>query len=225
MEEIVSTLLVDRACVAIKDDIFEKKLIPGQKIILRELAERYNISVTPIKQALNRLISEGLVESIPRRGMIVCTLSERDIADTAETRRMIELYSVPYAIEYASKNQDFIEQLNENLCLLEELISKAYSTGYFVDLHKADFEFHKLLVSTIKNEKIDEIYANLGTHCCITYLYGKKEINRTYQSLEEHREILKALESGSEKNLMTAVSRHIDSVRLEYEKNVSEYNY
>lgn len=225
MDEIVSTLLVDRACVSIKDDIYEKKLIPGQKIILRELAERYNISATPIKQALNRLVSEGIVESIPRRGMIVCTLSEKDIENTAETRRMIELYSVPYAIEYASKTPDFIEQLSENLGLFEDLIPKAYNTGYFVDLHKTDFEFHKLLVSTIKNQKIDEIYANLGTHCCITYLYGKKELNRTLQSLEEHQAILDALCKGSEGDLSAAVSLHIDSVRREYAQNVSEYNY
>ena len=225
MDEIVSTLLVDRACIAIKDDIFEKKLIPGQKIILRELAERYNISPTPIKQALNRLVSEGIVESIPRRGMIVCTLSEKDIEDTTETRRMIELYSVPYAIQYASKRPDFIEQLDENLSLLEEHIAKAYSTGYFVDLHKIDFEFHKLLVSSINNQKINEMYANLGTHCCITYLYGKKEINRTYQSLEEHRAILDALKKESAEELSEAVSLHIDSVRREYTQNVSEYNY
>ncbi|MCX8011744.1 MAG: GntR family transcriptional regulator, partial [Desulfobacterota bacterium] len=63
--------LVEIAYKALKKDITERVLAPGQKIIIREINERYGISETPIKQALNRLIAEGLVESIPRRGVRV----------------------------------------------------------------------------------------------------------------------------------------------------------
>jgi DNA-binding GntR family transcriptional regulator len=60
--------LVEVAYEALKKDITEHVFIPGQKIILREMNERYGISETPIKQALNRLIAEGIVKAHPGRG-------------------------------------------------------------------------------------------------------------------------------------------------------------
>lgn len=225
MEEIVSTLLVDLAYKLIIDDAYHKKLIPGQKIMVRELSERYNISVTPIKQALNRLVSEGIVETIPRRGMILRSLSVKDIQDTVQVRLLIEQYSVPFSIACAQNNPAFLEQLEENLSILEKTISEAFDTDYYVHMVNVDFDFHKMLVASTGNEKLYEIYDSLGTHCMITYLYGKKEISRAKASLEEHRRIFNALKSGSPSELSAAVSDHIDQVRKEYELNVSEYLY
>lgn len=222
MSEIISTLLVDLACDEIKDDILNKRLVPGQKIIVRELSERYNISVTPIKQALNRLVSEGIVESIPRRGMIVRQLSVKDITDSLETRRMIEMYSIPFVLKYSAQDSAFLEQLEENITLHAESIMPAYETKNFVKLHKIDFDFHTMLVSTMQNDRIMDIYRNLGTHCIITYLYGKKVLNRTLCSLEEHKAICEAIKAGDQDALSKAITTHIDNVRKEYTSDVSD---
>ena len=76
-----SQTLVEVAYKALKKDIIERVFIPGQKIILREIHERYGISETPIKQALNRLIAEGIVESIPRKGVRVKKIKWEDIEE------------------------------------------------------------------------------------------------------------------------------------------------
>lgn len=222
LSEIISTLLVDLACDEIKDDILNKRLVPGQKIIVRELSERYNISVTPIKQALNRLVSEGIVEGIPRRGMIVRQLSVKDIVDYVETRRMIEMYSIPYVLEYSKSDSSFLEQLEGNLNIHSESIMPAYDTKNFVRLHQIDFDFHTMIVATIQNDRILDIYRNLGTHCTITYLYGKKVLERTRSSLEEHKGIYEAIKNGDAAELAAAITRHIDNVRTEYTQNISE---
>ena len=220
--KIISTLLVDLACDEIKDDILNKHLIPGQKIIVRELSERYSISVTPIKQALNRLVSEGIVESIPRRGMIVRQLTVKDIIDSVETRRMIEMYSIPYVLEYSKSDCCFLEQLEENLKIHADSIPPAYETKNFVKLHQIDFDFHTMLVATMQNDRILDIYRNLGTHCTITYLYGKKVLERTLSSLDEHKAIFEAIKASDFEGLASAIMTHIDNVREEYTHNISE---
>lgn len=63
-----SNTLVDVAYHNIRKDIIEEYLPAGQKINLSDLCTRYGVSPTPIKQALNRLMAEGLVENIPRKG-------------------------------------------------------------------------------------------------------------------------------------------------------------
>ena len=62
-----SDTLVDVAYHKIRKDIIDEYLPAGQKINLSDLCARYGVSPTPIKQALNRLMAEGLVENIPRR--------------------------------------------------------------------------------------------------------------------------------------------------------------
>ncbi len=73
-------------------DIAEGILVPGQKLITRELSERYRIGEPPIKQALNRLITEGLIESTPRRGVKVRAIAWDGIEELWGIRLRSETY-------------------------------------------------------------------------------------------------------------------------------------
>lgn len=73
--------LVESAYNHLKADIISSYLKPDEKINLKDLSQRYQVSETPIKQALNRLISEGLIISVPRKGMWVHRISSEEAND------------------------------------------------------------------------------------------------------------------------------------------------
>ncbi len=112
---ISNTLIVDQVYKDIKRRIIKGELLPDSKLSIRVLCEYYKISDTPLKQALNRLISEHLVLALPRRGMRVNSFSQKDIHEAIEARTMIELFAVPSAIASVKKSNQLIRQLEENI--------------------------------------------------------------------------------------------------------------
>ena len=86
------------------DDITEGYFKLGEKLVVRELCERYNVSDTPVKQSLSRLISEGLVENIPRKGMWVKSFTLEELKDMYRARLMIEQYCIDECIVQVKQN-------------------------------------------------------------------------------------------------------------------------
>ena len=216
MSEIISALLVDQIYQKIKEDIFHKRLIPGGKINPRKISEQYNISVTPIKQALNRLVSEGLVECIPHRGMIVKRISRKDLLDSLEARKMIELYSVPSILKAAETDPGFLRKLRKNLKDHEDSIAEAREIDNYLNQNNRDFEFHRILVESTHNGCIYDLFESIGTHMTLFYLYGNKRNERFEESLKEHKDIFDSIERGDESALINAITAHIEKVQEDY---------
>jgi DNA-binding GntR family transcriptional regulator len=83
----------------IRADLLGGVLCPGQKLRMIELAERFGVSQSVVREALTRLTEQGLVVSAPQRGFRVCELSVEDITNLTETRVQIESIAMRLAIE------------------------------------------------------------------------------------------------------------------------------
>ncbi|KKM12116.1 hypothetical protein SY88_05145 [Clostridiales bacterium PH28_bin88] len=212
--------LVEVAYKALKKDITERTLVPGEKIILRELHERYGISETPIKQALNRLITEGLIENIPRKGVKVKSIKWEDIEELLDIRMMIETYYIQHIIQTFKDNphikDDFIKNITEHKRIIE------YGTGvndYFQN-YSLDQEFHQMFVKCSGNKRIVQIYSNLGTHAYAYYIYGKQSKEETIAGVEEHEAIFNALVTQNETELRRCIEMHIVNAKNKINKNI-----
>ena len=71
----------ERAYLYLKDMILEGEFQAGERLAERELAEKLKISRTPIREALFRLESQGFVKTVPRKGVIVADISEKEIVE------------------------------------------------------------------------------------------------------------------------------------------------
>lgn len=211
--------LVDVAYKALKKDIVERALLPGQKLIIRELHERYGISGTPIKQALNRLITEGLVENTPRKGIKVRDLQWEEVEEILDIRLMIETYYVKKIIENFNKNEDIKEKLRKNLSEHMRVVEEGAGINDFFLNYYLDQEFHKIFVECSGNISITDIYNNLGTHIYSHYIYGRQGIAETIAGVKEHEAILNALAAGDEANLCNAIEVHIINAKNKINKN------
>lgn len=97
--------LVETITRKIKLDIVGQELQPGQRIQAKELAKKYGTSETPVKLALNRLISEQVVEDFPRQGMRIKSMSEEDAIEIFNLRLMMDLYYTKEIIEAVQMNK------------------------------------------------------------------------------------------------------------------------
>lgn len=201
--------LVDVAYKALKKDITERTLIPGEKIILRELHERYGISETPIKQALNRLITEGLIENIPRKGVKVRSIKWEDIEELLDIRMMIETYYIKQIIETFKNNPHIKDDFMKNITDHKRIIEYGTDVNDYFQNYSLDQEFHKMFVKCSGKKRIVQIYNNLGTHAYAYYIYGKQSKEETIAGVEEHEAIFNALVAQNEADLRRYVEIHI----------------
>ncbi|WP_301107530.1 GntR family transcriptional regulator [Sporosarcina sp.] len=208
-----SDSLVDIAYHQIKQDFSVRVVNPGEKIIIKDMVDRYGISETPIKQALNRLIAEGLVEYIPRRGMRFKDANWEDIEEMLDVRLMLETFFAARVIDAVSIDNKIIEDMRENIKQQYEAIEKIETLDDFFEVYKIDHDFHLTYMKGMGNKKILQIYESIGSHSFSSFLYGKKPKEKLISGVKEHEDICNALEKRDYADLATAIKVHIDNAK------------
>ena len=221
MSDFNTSLLVDQAYDAIKEDVLHKLLIPGKKINVLELSKRYNISVTPIKLALNRLVTEGMVESIPRRGMVVKPVTQETLREAFEIRTMIELFCVPQVLKKAREDPSYLAELENNIREHLTAVDETSKGSSHLRQNQIDSDFHLLLVSATQNERMLSIYKSLGFHMTMFYLYGEKRTQRFVECNQEHLDILNAVKAQDRQALEKAISAHLANTYKNYSDSLN----
>lgn len=205
--------LVDFAYHEIRKDITEEFLKPGSKVKIKMLCERYNISQTPIKQALNRLMMQGLVENIPRRGYRVRRVTWNEIDEVLELRLMMELYLADKIIASINSNivlqSKFESNLKENLELAENFKT---ADDYF-RAYAMDQQFHELYIMSSGNHMALRTYKGLNTHAYATYLFGKQPQEKTVDGILEHQRIYESLREGNAAEAKKQLTIHTENAR------------
>jgi DNA-binding GntR family transcriptional regulator len=214
LSEYQTPTLLEVAYKSLKSDIMKNKFIQGQKIVSRELVERYGISETPIKQALNRLVSEGLVESIPRKGMRVRRVKQEDIENLFEIRYMVETFFIKNIIGHIKKNPLVLGGFYSIIQRQENITQNILDIEDYDQFYILDSEFHRLYIQCAGNKKIVQIYDNLGIYTCMYFVYGKDHIHQL-NGMKEHKLIYEALKSQNEDELKKCIELHIKNSKKE----------
>lgn len=125
----------------IRDEIRKRisygKLTPGQRLIEQTLADEFGVSRIPVREALRMLDSEGLVETIPRRGVVVKTFSRQDLEHLYDVRTALEVQSFRLAAERATPKD------TRKLEMILKRATKAMEKEDFSEVSQANVEFHE----------------------------------------------------------------------------------
>ncbi len=196
--------LVDTIAKRIKLDIVAQELQPGQKLQARELAQKYGTSETPVKLALNRLISEQVVENFPRQGMRVKPMDEEDAREIFSLRLMMDLYYTREIIENVQMNKMLRSALTENVNKHLEVIRR-YADHNEVELYLENYmldnEFHELYLKCSGNKKLVDFYHSVNPFMYSNYIFKKQSSEKDISGVEEHREIIQAIFDKDEDRL------------------------
>jgi DNA-binding GntR family transcriptional regulator len=173
----------------IRDAILKGTLKAGERVSEPDLAERYGISRTPIREAFRQLESEGYLTVVPRKGAVVTSLSERDVEEFYSIKSILEGYAARLAAEkLTEKELERLETINKRLSRL----ATAGDVKSFFRIHN---EFHELFIKASGNEKLLELILQLlkkfdRLRVASLSLPGRMEI-----SVQEHDKIIEAFKN------------------------------
>lgn len=209
--------LSDQIYTDLKKEISARNLISGEKINIKELARRYGVSDTPVKQALQRLADEKLVVNTPNKGMRVRSLTPHELGDIFDIRLMMDTFfarDIVTALNYNSKlREQIVANQEEQRAFLENQQSDTSPEEYF----RLDLQFHVLLLTASGNQKAVEIlkYMQPFTFCSGAYL--TQPHHRDCECVEEHEAILKAAFAGDVEGMKQAMITHIQNSRRAFQ--------
>jgi GntR family transcriptional regulator, rspAB operon transcriptional repressor len=205
--------LRDAAYEAIKHRIITCAFRPGEYINELQLSALLNIGRTPVHQALDRLMVEGMVEVIPRKGVIVKPVSLNEVLQIIEVRLINEPLGARLAAEHANE-----ADLGEMADVLKR--AKHWAGLRNVEnLMLLDREFHLLVAKAAKNDVLTELLRNLHERS-LRFWFISLNAPTQYQLVQdEHATILEAIRQHDATKADAAMRRHIESFR----KNVSQF--
>jgi DNA-binding GntR family transcriptional regulator len=170
----------------IRDAITSGVLKPGEKVAEPELAERFGISRTPIREAFRQLESEGYLTVIPRKGAVVASFSERDIEEFYAIKSILEGYAARLACNNLSEKE--IERLNAINNKLD-LMARGGDVKHFFKVHN---DFHDLFIKASDNEKLMDLINMLVQKFQRLRIASLSIPGRMDVSVQEHWKIIDA---------------------------------
>ena len=163
--------LIDYAYNNIRENILLRKYKPGKKLLINNLSEELNISPTPIKQALNRLVTERFVENIPRRGYIVTKLTVKDAKEIVQVREMFELFSIPFAIKNQDDFPDIIEHMEDLTNKFDDVLNMDITS-----VLKLEADFHTSFLKLCDNKTLLDMYTSGWGLNILYFIYSSCDI-------------------------------------------------
>ncbi len=177
--------LKDKAYAIIREKIVNCEYVPNQLITEIELTEMIGVSRTPIREAINKLEQEGLVQVLPKRGILIKEITMGMINDMFEVRILVE----PYLVEHYGKDIPE-EEIKEQLEIASDDINLVNGKNAFIK----DNELHQLFYNVSHNSYLEDIlHRSYALNQRMRILSGKHSEERIRESQEEHRRILNSL--------------------------------
>jgi DNA-binding GntR family transcriptional regulator len=170
----------------IRDAIISGSIKAGSRVSEPDLAERYGISRTPIREAFRQLESEGYLTVIPRRGAVVSEFSEKDVEEFYAIKSILEGYAARRACEkLTAKELDRLQAINDRLA---EMAAHNEIKAFF----KIHNDFHDVFIKAADNEKLRELISSLVTRFQRLRLMSISLPGRMEISVQEHEKIIEA---------------------------------
>lgn len=200
----------DEVYAALRQGILSQLFNPGERLRVDDIASKLGVSLTPVRQAIQQLAVEGLIEIRPRSGTFVTRLTARDVSETCDIRRALECLAAERAVERVSG-----EQIGEFRELLARLARPAISEQERKRHEQDNTRLHSLLIECSGNRRLAEMYESLNAHLQIARLHLRDTDWAVRLDLEkaEHEEIVAALEACDLPRLQAALRRHIQRAR------------
>ena len=193
-------------------EVFRGRLSAGRHLVTQELAERFEVSHTPIREALIALAGIGIIDLVPNRGAIVRRVTIREVIEVMQVRRALECEAVRLAcgrIELAK-----LHQLAAELTKLAE--AKKPSPSRFIEQSRnVDSRLHDLIANSCGNRflanELNRLKILFRAFRDISYTQERErnDLRRLANEAREHLAIVEALRDGDRAGARLAMSRHL----------------
>ena len=201
------TSLAEQAYLRLRKEILTCSLSPGQVVSERELACRYEISKTPIREALSQTCHDGLMQRLPGRGYMVAPITIKDIRDLFDLRLILEVAAAERAAQHPTS-------------ALITGLKEMSDVSYFIDepeshisFLKTNREFHLAMAEAAENRRLVSVLNDLFNEMERLFHLGLRLRDSSQEMVHEHQEVVSALENGDIEGVRKAVTEQIVASR------------
>ena len=192
---------------ALKDRIITGDLPPGSRLIESTVAAQFGVSRTPVREALQRLTSEGLLDIDPLRGMVVHAPDSREIQDVLQIRASLDALAASLAAR-AANDSDLAR-----LRLTVEAMEEGVALDRREQIMRANRRFHDIIYEAAANPRLARMAGELRDYVRRFSTAPSASPDRAKGVLEEHRALLEAIERHDGPAASAASDRHLAAAR------------
>jgi DNA-binding GntR family transcriptional regulator len=179
------------------------EIIPGQRLIFKDLAKRLGVSRTPVNNALGILANEGFLDFIPNQGYSVHEITKEEADSLYEIREILELGSVGKVIRRLTSEK--LEKLERQKDLYKNAVVEQVSRGRFT----LDQEFHACFVQMSENLYLADYFREVYQRIFLRHRIEGLRTDRARKVVSEHNEIFEAIGQRDVDRAKESIKSHI----------------
>ena len=181
-------VLADWVTASLREAILHGYFEVGEKLDQDRIAEELEVSRTPVREAMRRLESEGFVEVRPHHGAFIAKVSQQEIHQVYEIRRLLEVEVVRQVTPLIPES--VLDELDRSLTETEVQFESGDITQHF----ESDVYFHETLADLVENELLKEVLDGLANRITIARRFAQLQSGpHLVESFKEHRAIFEAI--------------------------------
>lgn len=206
--------LDDSVYSRILDDISNAFFVSGDRLVTTTLAKRYNTSINPIREALNRLQGEGLVTVSANSGARVTHFEYQTMRDVFEILQLLEPYLMEWFVyEHTAAQRQELHSLLEQMDRLgdtEHLSYRILDTQFHWTMYRQHYNSHAVELWRKNRLVLQIMHANLNANA-----------SRANQSMAEHKKIMACLEARDADGTLAILESHINNSRQYWSRHIN----
>lgn len=203
---VVVATIADQLYDILCDRIVTGHYAPGQRLDMQAIADEYGVSKTPVRDALAELENDRLIETRPRSGTFVASLSLRDIHEVCQLRKAIEWLATGMASE--SMPDSLLKDLREEALRARDAATEGDFEPFFV----SDTRIHSEIVRASGNTRLIQVRSSVQPFVKWLQVMGATGSHRIQGSTARHLEILDAMRDRDSDRAAAAAAVHLDEV-------------
>ncbi|SDR47461.1 GntR family transcriptional regulator [Pseudovibrio sp. Tun.PSC04-5.I4] len=205
-----SSSLIDRAYAHLRAAILSGQLEPGSKLRIREMCSTFDVGPTPVREALSRLVSQGLVATQSHKGFYIPELTQREFQDVVSQRKLLESATVRSAVERG--NAQWRENVGDAYHALQD-IERTWQTSrrdFWTEWEEANRVFHVALIDGAESSWAMR-FLNMLYDQCTRYRATKRRTGFVPESIQEdHQQLMTAVSTGDGAMAEQIIKAHIE---------------
>ena len=207
-EQDLATSSSDESYKALRNEILAGALKPGDALKERELCARLGNSRTPIREALRRLVADGLAELRPRRSIVVSSYSDEELGEIFELGSLLETHVAGLAAQKADRED--VAALEDILGDMEQVLATE-DKALAAEFARLDQAFHDRIASAARNRRIASILRQTVSLRLLANLMARYRKSDFKASVAQHREIVAQIARGDAEAARAAMQGHVSA--------------
>lgn len=206
--------LKQKVYTILKDKILNNELSEGEYLEEKKISELLGVSRTPLREAINSLENENLVQIIPNKGTFITTLSTQDIKELFQARHIIE----PVAFELAFPHLD-----TEVLLAFKDEFASNIKAKDYKRLHQLDYELHDYINSMCRNQYLIKFLSSISDNFQRVRTQDFYTEDRTLGGADEHLVLINLIIAGQRDEAVAHLEEHISNTEKYYFKSLISF--